>query len=81
MFNMEKDRTREKEILYFVARLNDLYGNLPPFASDEKKLAIKEFSMMIEEYRVSLFAQELKTAFPVSARRLEEKLAIIDRMF
>ena len=28
---------------------------------------------MIEEYKLSLFAQEIKTAFPVSAKRLEEK--------
>ncbi|OPY05085.1 MAG: ATP-dependent RNA helicase HrpA [Syntrophus sp. PtaB.Bin001] len=81
IFNMEKDRIREKEILPFVTRLNELYENLPPFSTDEKKQAMKEFSMMIEEYRVSIFAQELKTAFPVSARRLKEKLAIIDHMF
>jgi len=28
---------------------------------------------MIEEYRVSLFAQELKTALPVSDKRLDEQ--------
>ena len=27
---------------------------------------------MVEEYKVSLFAQELGTAFPVSPKRLEE---------
>jgi ATP-dependent helicase HrpA len=30
---------------------------------------------MLEEFRVSLFAQELGTAAPVSARRLEEEYA------
>ena len=29
---------------------------------------------MIEEFRVSLFAQELKTAVPVSIKRLNEQL-------
>jgi ATP-dependent helicase HrpA len=35
--------------------------------------ALAEFRWMLEEYRVSLFAAELKTAVPVSPRRLEEK--------
>jgi ATP-dependent helicase HrpA len=35
---------------------------------------------MIEEYKVSIFAQELKTACPVSKKRLEKKLAEINRM-
>ncbi|HHJ20303.1 MAG TPA: DUF3418 domain-containing protein, partial [Gammaproteobacteria bacterium] len=30
---------------------------------------------MLEEYRVSLFAQPMKTAVPVSAKRLEKQLA------
>jgi ATP-dependent helicase HrpA len=28
---------------------------------------------MLEEFKISLFAQELKTAFPVSAKRLNKK--------
>ncbi|NOY65831.1 MAG: ATP-dependent RNA helicase HrpA [Gammaproteobacteria bacterium] len=36
-----------------------------------------KFRWMLEEYRVSLFAQELKTAYPVSAKRLREQLAKI----
>jgi ATP-dependent helicase HrpA len=35
---------------------------------------------MIEEYKVSIFAQELKTAVPVSKKRLQEKLSQIMRM-
>ena len=30
---------------------------------------------MVEEFRVSLFAQELGTAAPVSPKRLDEQLA------
>jgi hypothetical protein len=29
---------------------------------------------MVEEYKVSLFAQELGTAFPISAPRLDQQL-------
>jgi ATP-dependent helicase HrpA len=35
---------------------------------------------MIEEFKVSLFAQELKTAFPVSRKRLEQKEKELERM-
>ncbi len=35
--------------------------------------AMDEFRWSLEEYRVSLFAQQLKTAYPVSKKRLEKK--------
>jgi ATP-dependent helicase HrpA len=35
---------------------------------------------MIEEYNVSIFAQELKTVGPMSPKRLEEKIGEIERM-
>jgi ATP-dependent helicase HrpA len=53
---------------------------LSPDASNDKREALEEFFWMIEEYKVSIFAQELKTAFPVSVKRLEKKLAQIRRM-
>lgn len=34
---------------------------------------LREYREMIEEYKVSLFAQELGTAFPVSEKRLDKK--------
>jgi ATP-dependent helicase HrpA len=33
---------------------------------------------MIEEFKVSLFAPEIKTAFPVSAKRLAAKIKEIE---
>jgi hypothetical protein len=35
---------------------------------------------MIEEFQVSLFAPELKTAFSISAKRLAVKIKEIDAM-
>jgi ATP-dependent helicase HrpA len=49
-------------------------------ASKEKLILIEEYRWMIEEYKVSLFAQELKTAFPVSRKRLEKKRQEIERI-
>jgi hypothetical protein len=34
---------------------------------------------MIEEFRLSLFAQDLRTLLPVSAKRLEEQLQLASR--
>jgi ATP-dependent helicase HrpA len=39
---------------------------------------LEELRLWIEEYRVSLYAQELKTLGPVSAARLEERAAQIE---
>ena len=53
---------------------------LTPAVSQEKRLAIEDYFWMLEEYKVSVFAQELKTAIPISAKRLKDKLKQIERM-
>ena len=40
--------------------------------ADKLTPELMEFRWLIEELRVSLFAQELKTPFPVSLKRLEK---------
>lgn len=37
-----------------------------------QSVVLEEFRWLIEEYRVSLFAQQLKTAVPVSEKRLNQ---------
>jgi len=55
----------------FVAALGALAAQpLPPHA----RAATDQLRWMIEEFRVSLFAQELKTRLPVSEKRLAEQL-------
>jgi ATP-dependent helicase HrpA len=39
-------------------------------AAERANPKLEEFRWLIEELRVSLFAQELRTPFPVSAKRL-----------
>jgi ATP-dependent helicase HrpA len=53
---------------------------LDPSSSHEKRTAVESFRWMIEEFRVSLFAQELKTRFPVSRKKLEDARKEIERM-
>jgi ATP-dependent helicase HrpA len=40
---------------------------------------LRQFRWMLEEFRVSLFAQEIKTAYPVSPKRLREKWELVLR--
>ena len=81
LVHLEKDRLKTEEVKLFVSCLDDMIKNLPVDVSAKKRLAIEEFAWMVEEFRVSVFAQELRTAFPVSRKRLEEKLRDIGRMF
>ncbi len=38
---------------------------------------LERLRWMVEEYRVSLFAQQLGTIFPVSDKRLDEQWALV----
>ena len=78
--DFEKDQAKAMDVKSFSDRLDKMIKTLSPNASNDKREALEEFFWMIEEYKVSIFAQELKTAFPVSAKRLEKKLAQIKRM-
>jgi ATP-dependent helicase HrpA len=46
--------------------------------SEEKKNMIEELFWMIEEYKVSLFAQKLKTPYPVSPKKLNQLIKEIE---
>jgi ATP-dependent helicase HrpA len=78
--DLEKDQAKLREVKTFSTTLDKLIKALSPNVSDVKRRAIEEFFWMIEEYKVSVFAQELKTAVPVSKKRLEKKLDQIKRM-
>ncbi len=76
----EKDRVKAEQPQKYSERLKGLLKTLHPESSAEKRRALEELFWMIEEYKVSVFAQELKTALPVSPKRLEEKIREIERM-
>jgi len=76
----EKDRVKGAGLAFFENRLNEMLASLSPVSSSEKRDAVETFFWMIEEFKVSLFAQELKTAIRISKKRLEKKLSEIERM-
>ena len=78
--HLEKARERGKEIEELVHWYDEMLRGLPPYATGEKRRALEEFIWMIEEYKVSLFAQEIKTAFPVSRKRIDARIGEIERM-
>ena len=78
--DFEKDRLRAEEIRILSDRRRAIVEALSPYATDEKKKAVEDLFWMIEEYKISLFAQEIKTAFPVSRKRIEKAFEAIDRM-
>jgi ATP-dependent helicase HrpA len=78
--DFEKDQAKAAEVRKFADGLNRLLKTLSPSVSDEKREAIEDYFWMLEEYKVSVFAQELKTAIPISAKRLKDKLGQVERM-
>ncbi|WP_433324387.1 ATP-dependent RNA helicase HrpA [Spirillospora sp. CA-294931] len=63
---MHQAETLEKEYAAFLARLH-------PSRRDEE--GVRQIRWMLEELRVSLFAQQLGTRFPVSDKRIRKAMA------
>jgi len=80
LVSFEKDQTKAGEVKVHVDHLNRMLETLSPSTSDDKRKALEDYHWLIEEYRVSLFAQELRTPVKVSPKRLETKRAEIERM-
>ncbi len=78
--NLAATESRLKEIGVYVDKLQAIQSSITPNTSAEKKNKTDELIWMIEEYKVSLFAQELKTAYPVSPKRLDHLLSEIANM-
>jgi ATP-dependent helicase HrpA len=77
---LEKAFSKTAEIKIFADKLQDMVNSVAAEVSEEKVNAIEEYRWMIEEFKVSVFAQELKTAFPISQKRLEQKIQELERI-
>ena len=66
-----KDAEKTQLIEKYKKKFENMLSNLSSDASTEKVKAIEEFFWMIEEYKVSVFAQELKTPVKISPKRLD----------
>jgi ATP-dependent helicase HrpA len=71
--NPAKDRDRARLVAPYVEAIHKfraIQSEAEPFRSHRE-----EFRWMVEEFKVSVFAQELGTSIPVSPKRLDEQLA------
>ena len=80
LLDFEKDQAKDRQVKSVADHLDKLLQSISGNATAEKRKALEDLFWMIEEYKVSIFAQELKTAYPVSKKRLEKKIAEINRM-
>ena len=72
---VSKDQQYIQEIQEFLQPVPSPQDQL---LSEELAEAIDNFHWTVEEYRISLFAQQLKTRVPVSAKRLQKQWLEID---
>jgi ATP-dependent helicase HrpA len=71
--NPAKNQERLRQLAPYVEALKQLEAE--PIRSTEQRTQLNTYRWMVEEYKVSLFAQELGTAIPVSSKRLDAQLA------
>ncbi|MEW5801251.1 MAG: DUF3418 domain-containing protein, partial [bacterium] len=69
----QKDQAKAQQLTEHQTRLKNVLETLDNGASPQRVEEIDEFRWMIEEFKISLFAPEIGTAYPVSAKRLEKK--------
>ena len=80
IIHLDKDEAKARNLAAFIAALEEIRVTLPAFSSPEKQRALEEFSWMLEEYALSLFAPEVKRAAPVSSKRLQRHLETLHAM-
>jgi ATP-dependent helicase HrpA len=80
ILDFEKDRAKTLSVKGWLARLEETMASLTPESSKEKRAATEELFWLLEEYKVSVYAQELKTVVSVSDKVLKAKINALSRM-
>ena len=75
--NPERDRQRMDEINALASEIEQMVGTLRPERSGDADVA--DVRRLLEEYRVASFAQPMRTAVPVSEKRLRTAIAALAR--
>jgi ATP-dependent helicase HrpA len=70
--NPQKDAERAAQLAPYAQVVAGFAAK--PASVPEVRAMQEEFRWLVEEFKVSLFAQELGTAAPISAKRLDQKL-------
>ncbi|TWI66918.1 ATP-dependent helicase HrpA [Desulfobotulus alkaliphilus] len=78
--DFSKDERKQTEIKPYEKSLREILSELSPHVSEEKKNETENLFWMIEEFKVSVFAQEVGALGPVSAKRLKEQIRRIQNL-
>jgi ATP-dependent helicase HrpA len=78
--NPAKEAEKARKVIRFENHLASLVAGLSEKTSPEKARKVEDFFWLLEEYKISVFAQELKTALKVSVKRLEKELHVLSTM-
>jgi len=78
--NLAATEARRLDVAGYVQIYQALKKGVTLHSSGEKKDKIEELRWMLEEYKISVFAQELKTRYPVSPKRLEQLIKEINNI-
>ena len=78
--NPLKEEKKALQLSRYTIHLSSLLSSLSDTSSPEKSQQIEAFFWLLEEYKISLFAQELKTTVKVSAKKLDHFLIKISTM-
>lgn len=76
--NPTKDKMMQQQVEGWLADWDALKGQVEQMDDPSELLQLR---WMIEEYRISLFAQGLKTAYPISDKRLNKQLELLKSGF
>ncbi len=72
--------TEPVELRTGIKEINRFKEDISIDYPEERKILIEELFWLIEEYKVSLFAQELKTPYPVSPKKLNLLIEEIEKL-
>lgn len=78
--NPLKEEKKALQVAGYSKHLNSLLSSLSQNSSREKSQQVEEFFWLLEEYKISLFAQELKTSVKVSAKKMDQFLLKLSTM-
>ncbi|MBW1649326.1 MAG: ATP-dependent RNA helicase HrpA [Deltaproteobacteria bacterium] len=71
---------KEEKIIEYKKKLNTFIAELAELTTKEKRKEIEIFFWMLEEYKIFIFAQEIKRKTVISAKMLHSKIKEIERM-
>ncbi len=75
-----KEEKKAAQLQKYTRHLDHLVSSLCEQSSPEKSEKVEDFYWLLEEYKISIFAQEIKTNIKISAKKLDQFLIQLSTM-